>query len=255
MAGMPTSWQAEIRCVPISPFVLAPQMKNVPASTQNARVRDANARAVSGAIAAAGAGGGASAARPYGVSPMSAGRSRMNIHTITNTTAAAAATISAADRQFEASTTAASIGRNTSCPVAFAADSMPITRPRRSSNQRVATTAASTIAVTPVPAPTTTPHNRKNCHSADMRVDNATADVISARAPRTTRRRPQRSITEAAKGPISPNSAMLTAIDAEITARLQPNSASSGTMNRPGAARTPDVISMTTNVTRAMTQA
>ena len=139
--------------------------------------------------------------------------------------------------------------------MALAADSMPITRPRRSSNQRVATTAASTIAVTPVPAPTTTPHNRKNCHSADMRVDSATAEAIRASAPSTTRRSPQRSITDAAKGPINPNSAMLTAIEAEIIARLHPNSVSSGTMNRPGVARTPDVISMTTKVTSAITQA
>jgi len=48
---------------------------------------------------------------------------------------------------------------------------------------------------------------------------------------------------------------MLTAIDAEMTARLQPNSASSGTMNSPGAARTPAVMSMTTKVTKAITQA
>jgi hypothetical protein len=58
-------------------------------------------------------------------------------------------------------------------------------------------------------------------------------------------------MTEAANGPINPNNAMLTAIEAEITARLQPNSVSSGTMNRPGVARTPDVISITTKVTSA----
>jgi hypothetical protein len=119
----------------------------------------------------------------------------------------------------------------------------------------VATIAASTIAVTPVPAPTTMPQRRKNCHSADICVDTATAALISASAPSTTRRRPQRSITEAANGPINPNNAMLTAIDAEITARLHPNSCSSGTMNSPGVARTPAVISITTKVTRAMIQA
>ena len=172
-----------------------------------------------------------------------------------NTAAAAAATIRAADRQPRDSTTAASAGRNTSWPVAFAADNAPSTTPRRWSNQRVATTAASTIAVTPVPAPTSTPQNSRNCHSAGIRVDAATAPARSASAPRTTRRSPQRSITDAAKGPINPNSAMLTAMDAEIIARLQPNSPSSGTMNRPGVARTPEVISKTRKVTMAITHA
>ena len=50
----------------------------------------------------------------------------------------------------------------------------------------------------------------------------------------------------------NPNSAMLTAIDAEISARLQPNSSSSGTMNSPGAARTPAVMSMTAKVAERM---
>ena len=40
-AGMPTSWQAAMRCVPMRPLVLAPQTKKVPASTQNALVRAA----------------------------------------------------------------------------------------------------------------------------------------------------------------------------------------------------------------------
>ena len=48
---------------------------------------------------------------------------------------------------------------------------------------------------------------------------------------------------------------MLTAIAAEMTARLQPNSLSSGTMNRPGVARTPAVMSSTTKVTAATTHA
>ena len=61
---------------------------------------------------------------------------------------------SAAVRHPCRSMTLARNGRNTSCPVALAADSAPRTMPRRSSNHRVATTAASTIDVTPVPVPT-----------------------------------------------------------------------------------------------------
>ena len=54
---------------------------------------------------------------------------------------------------------------------------------------------------------------------------------------------------------MSPNSAMLMATAAEITARLQPNSASSGTIRMPGVARMPAVTSSTTKVTAATTQA
>src|SRR5579862_7584761 len=244
-----------MRCVPISPLVLAPQIKNVPARTQNARVRDAILSAASGAIAVGGGASSTSAVCPYGSSPTSAGRLRMNSQTSTKTRPAAAATIDAAARQPDDSTTVASGVRKINCPVAFAADSVPMTSPRRASNQRVAITAASTIAVTPVAVPTTTPHNRKNCHSVDILVDKATAPAISASALSTTARRPHRSITDAANGPMTPNSAMLTAIDAEMVVRLQPNSVSSGTMNSPGVARTPAVTSMTTKVTTATTQA
>ena len=62
-------------------------------------------------------------------------------------------------------------------------------------------------------------------------------------------------MTDAANGPMRPKSAMLIATAAEITARLQPNSVSSGTISTPGVARTPAVTSSTTNVTAATTQA
>ena len=88
----------------------------------------------------------------------------MKISTTAKTTTAAPATRSAAARHPCRSTTPASNGRNTSCPVAFAAESAPSTMPRRASNHRVATTAASTIDVTPVPVPTHTPHNSVTCH-------------------------------------------------------------------------------------------
>ena len=48
---------------------------------------------------------------------------------------------------------------------------------------------------------------------------------------------------------------MLIATAAEITARLQPNSLSSGTISTPGVARMPAVTSSTTNVTAATTHA
>ena len=48
---------------------------------------------------------------------------------------------------------------------------------------------------------------------------------------------------------------MLIATAPEITVRLHPNSASSGTIRMPGVARTPAVISSTTKVTSATIQA
>jgi hypothetical protein len=46
---------------------------------------------------------------------------------------------------------------------------------------------------------------------------------------------------------------MLMATAAEIVARLQPNSASSGTISTPGVARIPAVTTTTRNVTAATT--
>ena len=60
-------------------------------------------------------------------------------------------------------------------------------------------------------------------------------------------------MTDAANGPISPNSAMLMATAPEMTARFQPNSLSSGTIRMPGVARMPAVTSRTVNVTAATT--
>ncbi len=236
------------------PFVLAPHTKNVPASSQNARVRDAIASAGSGA-SAADRDTTASAGRPYGRSPRSSGRSRMKISTTTNTIAAAPATSSAAARHPCDSTSCASEGRKISCPVALAADNIPRTRPRRSSNQRLAMMAASTIDVTPVPVPTSTPQSSVSCHCDCICVVNATDAESRATAARITRRTPQRSITDAANGPMMPKSAMLIATAEEMTARLQPNSRSSATISTPGVARTPAVTRMTTNVTTATTQA
>ena len=54
---------------------------------------------------------------------------------------------------------------------------------------------------------------------------------------------------------MSPNSAMLMATASEMTARLQPNSVSSGTIRMLGVARMPAVTSTTTNVVAATTQA
>ena len=248
ICGMPWSWQAAIRCVPMSPFVLAPHTKNVPARIQKARDRTAMRSAAKGERAI-GAAVVASARWPYGRSPRSSGRSRRKISATPKTATAAPATTSAAARHPCRSTTPASSGRNTSWPVALAAESAPSTTPRRASNHRVATTAASTIDVTPVPVPTHTPHSSVICHWLCIRVVSATETASSASAATTRRRMPHRFMADAAKGPMRPNNAMLMATAAEIAARLQPNSDSSGTMRRPGVARMPAVMSRTRKVT------
>ena len=114
--------------------------------------------------------------------------------------------------------------------------------------------AARIIDVAPVPPPTRTPHNSTRCHSDRMSVVAATAPVITASAASRTRRTPNRFITAAANGPISPNSAMLIATANEIAVRFHPNSVSSGTIRTPGVARTPAPTSRITKVTAATTQ-
>ncbi len=109
--------------------------------------------------------------------------------------------------------------------------------------------------MTPVPAPTQTPQSSIICHWLRICVVSATETVRSASAISTSRRTPQRSIAEAANGPMRPKSAMLMATASEMTARLQPNSSSSGTMSRPGVARMPAVMRSTKNVTAATIQA
>ena len=98
----------------------------------------------------------------------------------------------------------ASSGRNTKRPVALEADISPIIRPRLVLNQRVTTVAPSTIATAPEPIPEKTPHVATNCHGwVISRLEAIEAD-ISASAPTSVRRRPMRSISAAAKGPVRP---------------------------------------------------
>ncbi len=85
---------------------------------------------------------------------------------------------------------AAASGRKTSWPVAVLAPRMPSTSPRRSTNQRVETIAPITIAVSPVPIPTTTPQNTNSCQSFVMNSAPVSPAAISAMADRMTRFRP-----------------------------------------------------------------
>jgi len=167
-SGMPQSNAAEMRCVPMSPLVLAPQTKKDAASSQKSRTRIASTSVptacFTGLPGATGAVFSAGPVSPYGRRPTSRGSSRISQPMTGIASRVAPATIHGAARQLPWLVTAlASSGRKTSWPVAVLAVSRPVTSPRFSVNHRFATAAPSTVAAMPEPAPTTTPHSTTNC--------------------------------------------------------------------------------------------
>ena len=77
-----------------------------------------------------------------------------------------------------------------SWPVAFAAVRIPVARPRRATNQRLAITAARVTDTAPVAVPFTNPQSRMNCHwvliasvSADPAATIETAIKTQRRSP------------------------------------------------------------------------
>ena len=113
---IPWSCAAGIRCVEISPFVVAPHTQNVPARSQNTFVRIAIVSPLSAAPnAGAPAGGGCQpSSAPYGVSPMSSGRSRMKRSTTGRTSRSAKPAIASAAQRQSKPASQASAGRKTS---------------------------------------------------------------------------------------------------------------------------------------------
>ena len=95
-------------------------------------------------------------------------------------------------------------GRKTSCPVELAAEKTPMTIPRCSTNQRLATIAPKTSASDPVPIPTAKPQRSHSCQAAVMTRVSPDPRATSSREMGTTRRRPKRSIRAAANGAVSP---------------------------------------------------
>ena len=197
---------------------------------------------------------GVTAVSPYGGRLTSLGRSRISANAITAASARRAQTKTSATRQPKRSVSSAISGKNTSCPVAELAESSPTTRPRRWVNQRVATVAASTMAVRPEPTPTTTPHNSTSCHTCVIASETMRPPTISAAAETMTRRSPKRFINAAANGPNRPKSRRRIANAVEICAFAQPNSCSNGTISTPGAPIAPAVTSMVRKVTPTTTQ-
>ncbi len=95
-------------------------------------------------------------------------------------------------------------GRNSSWPVALAAEKMPVTSPRWRSNQRLATTAPRTSAIAPVPMPMSTPQSSQSCHAEVITVVAALDRPTTTSATATVRRTPNRSMKAAANGAVSP---------------------------------------------------
>ena len=239
------------------PLVDAPQMKKLPPRSQKSRDltpmrRPRNALAIGlpvlvGTVSASVA--------PKARRPRSDGRLRRKRATTGTTARAATATAIAASRQPALCASHPSPGKKMSCPVAPAAVSAPSTSPRRCTNQRFATVAASTEAMHPVPSPTTTPHSRYSCHGAFITVVRRAPVATVIRAPTVTTRSPKRSIRAAANGPVSPNKMRLIETAMEMMARFQPNSSCSGTISTLGVARNPAAPISATNVTAATTHA
>ena len=81
---------------------------------------------------------------------------------------------------------------------------MPVTRPRRATNQRLAIVAAKTMAIEPVPSPISRPQVRISCQPWVTKMDSPLPAATSSRAKLVTWRMPKRSISAAANGAISP---------------------------------------------------
>ena len=258
--GMPWSCAAGMKCVPIRPLVVAPQMAKLPASSQKTRVRDASTRARTATAAllperAGRCGPGSSAVAPNACSPTSCGWSRISNRTSGTTARAATATVTEAGRHPWCSVSAARIGRKISCPVAFAAVRMPLTRPRRATNHRVETVATNAMDIDPVPMPTSSPQHSSSCQLAVMNTVNPLPAATSSSATVTTGRMPKRSMSAAANGDINPNNVMLIDMAEPTVACDQPNSMCSGSISTLGTDRNAAAPSMVTNVTAAMIQA
>ncbi len=139
--------------------------------------------------------------------------------------------------------------------MALAATSAPVTRPRLATNQRLATVAASTVAMQPVPSPTRTPQHSTSCHLVWTRAANPDPLATRSNATGTTRRNPNLTSSAAAKGPISPNSKTFTDTAKPMSPLLHPNSSCNGSIKTAGDARNPAARSKMNNVAPNTTHA
>ena len=222
-------------------------MKKLPASSQKSPVRTAAFNGVD-RVSSSRSASLSTSCSPNALSPTASGVSRMNTATGTRMATDTTTSSSIAARQPIFTVSVAIAGMKMSCPVDVAAPNAPSTSPRCVRNQRCATVAPRTLPTAPVPTPTMTPQNAKNCQTS-WSVSIASRPTATSEQPkRMTLRGPKRFTSVPDSGPPRPKVRMLTAIAAEIVARSHPYSRSSGVMRMPGAARTLDVTSSARNV-------
>ena len=131
-------------------------------------------------------------------------------------------------------------GTTRSWPAATAPPTIPIASPRRVSNQRAATAAATPIDALPAPTAMMIPTVAYSCQSETISAaPRAPTPRRTPEAARTTRP-PQRSASRPTRGPAAPLNTNDSEATRESAVRSQPNSASMGLMKTPKALRTPE---------------
>ena len=158
-------------------------MANVKANTQNTQLRTPMASAwnVNCTKLSLGTGGtGATTVSPRGGRPRSCGRSRASHMNSSQLSRAPRLGIISATRQPHRSVAQAASGMKIRVPVAMAPLNRPITKPRRATNQRDATTADSCIAVRPGAMPSRMPMPSHNCHFSVVAAAIARPTISSA---------------------------------------------------------------------------
>src|SRR5215204_4150050 len=103
--------------------------------------------------------------------------------------------------------------------------------------------------------PTSSPQVISNCHPDWTKIVNPLPAATRTSATLTTRRIPNRSISAAANGAITPYKIRFTLTAVDMRVRGQPNSSCSGIIKTPGAARKPAAPSNATKATNATHQA
>ena len=209
IAGMSWSTQAGMRWVPISPVVEAPHTKRLPDSSQKSRERSSpTPRAESAARIGLPLLGTATlaprsspyAGEPYVLRPVP----HQERHSKRNRTEGRGGDGKRHQPPAEIRRDAGEQRKNKSWPAAVAEASRPTTMPSRALNHRMATVAASTLAVKPAPEPTMKPHSKTNCQDCCINGVAATPMHMEASAINMMLLIAKLFVIAAANGPIRP---------------------------------------------------
>ena len=163
---MPWSCAAGMKWVPIRPLVLAPQMANVPASSQNMRVRAADLsapRRAAGPAAGTGHGGEGSSVGAVGRGADVRRVVAEQPHTSGTTARAATDTVSADGPPAEVLGEIGEQRQEDQLPGRSPGGQDPGDETPPSTNHRHVTVATKASAIDPVPNPTNTPQHRMSC--------------------------------------------------------------------------------------------